>query len=80
MSRIDEFTKLVQTAAIVESLYRGQQPNKPSPALMATIAVHAAMKVDESQLPESLTEACEKHIEYVYGASNSKPFWLIGIL
>jgi hypothetical protein len=48
--------------------------------MLAAFAVHAAMQVDESLLPESLTEACERHIKYVYENTMPKPRWLIGIL
>ena len=80
MSRLSQFVQLVQTAAIIERVSRGQQPNKPSPSLLAAIAVNAAAQVEEASLPQSLTEACEKHIAHIYDGAFPKPQWLIGIL
>lgn len=83
MDKKQRFVTLVQTAAIVESLSRGRRrvgKAKPSPSSMAAIAVHAAMQVPEEQLPDALTEACDKLIAYVYENTIPKPRWLIGIL
>ena len=80
MSKSEQFVQLVQTAAIVESLSLGQQTNKVKPSCLAAIAVHAAMRVNEDSLPESITEACDKLIEYVFADTVPMPHWLIGIL
>jgi hypothetical protein len=80
MSKKDDFVRLVQTAAIVESLSRGQEQNKSKPSEIASIAVHCAMKVDENRLPKDLSEACAKHIEHIFDNSMPKPDWLIGII
>ncbi len=80
MSKKDDFVCLVQTAAIVESLSRGEEKNKCKPSESAAIAVSCAMKVNEKELPEDLSEACAKLIEYVFDNSIPKPHWLIGIL
>jgi hypothetical protein len=80
MSKKEDFVCLVQTAAIVESLSRGEKGNECKASEIAAIAVSCAMKVDENELPEDLSEACAKHIEYVFDNSIPKPRWLIGIL
>jgi len=80
MSKKDDFVCLVQTAAIVESLSRGKEEYKTKQSEIAAIAVSCAMKVNENELPEDLSEACAKHIEYVFDNSIPKPRWLIGIL
>ncbi len=84
MSRKDDFVILVQTAAIVESLSRGKEENKCKASESAAIAVNCAMRVNERELPEDLSEACAKHIEYVFKNPIDnfilKPRWLNGIL
>ena len=67
--------------AIVESLSRGEKANECKASESAAIAVSCAMKVNENMLPEDLSEACARHIEYVFDKSIiPKPHWLDGIL
>ena len=80
MSKKDDFVCLVQTAAIVESLSRGKEEYKGDASGNATCAVSCAMKVNENMLPEDLSEACARHIEYVFDNSIPKPSWLNEIL
>ncbi len=80
MSKKDNFVCLVQTAAIVESLSRGKERNKGKSSETAACAVSCAMEVNENALPADISEACAKHIEYVFDNSIPKPPWLIGIL
>jgi len=81
MTKREQFVTLVQTAAIVESLSRKAGPStKPSLSTMAAIAVNTALQVPEEQLPDELSEACEKLIAYVFDNTIPKPDWLIGIL
>jgi hypothetical protein len=81
MTKSERFVLLVQTAAIVESLSREEWDEcDPSPSSMAAIAVSAATKVPEADLPNDVTEACDALIGYVYDNTIPKPRWLIGIL
>ena len=53
MSKKDDFVCLVQTAAIVESLSRGEEENKGKASENAACAVSCAMKVNENKLPKT---------------------------
>ncbi len=81
MSKKGDFVCLVQTAAIVESLIRGNEKYIKASG-NAAIAVHCAMQVNERDIPDELTEACKGLIDYVYDEDKKipKPGWLIGVL